>query len=76
MKVGVGQSVSFLRKQRGLRRLFTSPMHATSKLYDELAPRVGDPELGIAGFHWYTFNRLADTVEWEHDNSPAIRAAS
>lgn len=76
MKVGVGQSVSFLRKQRGLRRLFTSPMAATSKLYTLLAPRIGDPALGIAGFHWYTFNRLADTIAWEHEHAPAIRAAS
>jgi methylenetetrahydrofolate reductase (NADPH) len=76
MKVGVGQSVSFLRKQRGLRRLFTSPLHATAKLYDALAPRVGDPKLGIAGFHWYTFNRLADTVAWEQERAPAVRAAS
>lgn len=79
MKVGVGQSVSFLRKQRGLRRLFTSPMHATSKLYYELVPRIGDPALGIAGFHWYTFNRLGDTLEWEQDHAPAAdgaRAAS
>jgi methylenetetrahydrofolate reductase (NADPH) len=71
MKVGVGQSVGFLRKQRGLRRLFTSPMHATSSLYDALAPHVGDPQYGIAGFHWYTFNRLADTVAWERDRTAA-----
>jgi hypothetical protein len=51
-------------------------MHATAKLYDELAPRVGDAELGIAGVHWYTFNRLSATVDWEQEHAPAVRAAS
>jgi methylenetetrahydrofolate reductase (NADPH) len=74
MRVGVGQSVGFLRKQRGLRRLFTSPMHATSSLYGALAPHVGDPQYGIAGFHWYTFNRLQDTIDWERAHLVAGRA--
>lgn len=75
MKVGVGQSVGFLRKQRGLRRLLTSPMHATASLYDAIAPHVGEPELGIAGLHWYTFDRLSDTVAWERDRAVPGRAA-
>jgi methylenetetrahydrofolate reductase (NADPH) len=66
MRVGVGQSVSFLRKQRGLRRLFSSPKNSMQVLYGTLAPRIGDPRYGIAGFHWYTFNRLLETWAWEH----------
>ena len=65
MRVGVGQSVSLLRKQRGLRRLISSPKHAVRFLHEALAPHVRDPDYRLAGFHWYTFNRLQATLEWE-----------
>lgn len=64
VRVGVGASVSFLRKQRGLRRLLASPAHEAEHLRRTLGPRIGDPALGLAGFHLYTFNRLADAVAW------------
>jgi methylenetetrahydrofolate reductase (NADPH) len=64
MRVGVGASVSFLRKQRGLRWLFTSPAQAAERLHAALAPLVGDPGLGLGGLHWYTFNRLDDTIRF------------
>lgn len=72
MKVGVGQSISFLRKQHGIRRLFGSPRHSMDVLYSALAPRVGDPSVGLAGFHWYTFNRLRDTVAWEKAHAVGV----
>jgi methylenetetrahydrofolate reductase (NADPH) len=65
MRVGVGQSISFLRKQRGLRSLLGNPREAMNVLYDALAPRIGEPDTGIAGFHWYCFNRAHDTIAWE-----------
>lgn len=62
-RIGVGQSVSFLRKQRGIRRLF-SPRSTADRLHDALAPSLTDRDLGLAGFHFFTFNQLVDTWEW------------
>lgn len=72
LKVGVGASVAFLRKQRGLRHLISRPGDAAESLLREVAPLVGDPALGIAGLHFYTFNRLVDTLDWEA-RRPAMR---
>jgi methylenetetrahydrofolate reductase (NADPH) len=63
-RIGVGPSLSFLRKQRGLRALVSRGSTA-DKLYEKLAPSVGEPELNIAGFHIFTFNQLLDTWRWQ-----------
>ena len=60
VKVGVGPSLRYLRKQRGLRRLFRLSGSADA-LYDALAPHADV----IDGFHYFTFNRLLDTWNWE-----------
>ena len=65
LRIGVGPSLSFLRKQRGLRRLLGPSRVTPDRVYDGLAPFIEDRELNIAGFHYYTFNQLADTWEWE-----------
>jgi methylenetetrahydrofolate reductase (NADPH) len=62
LTVGVGASVAFLRKQQGLRRLIGRPGHAAEVLHEALAPLVGEPGLGIAGLHYFTFNRVLETV--------------
>jgi methylenetetrahydrofolate reductase (NADPH) len=60
VKVGVGPSLRYLRKQRGLRRFFRLSATADA-LYDALAPHAAEFE----GFHFFTFNRLLDTWAWE-----------
>jgi methylenetetrahydrofolate reductase (NADPH) len=60
MRVGVGPSLSFLRKQRGLLNLLRLSASSADSLYDALAPH-GE----IAGFHYFTFNRLLETWRWE-----------
>jgi methylenetetrahydrofolate reductase (NADPH) len=68
-KVGVGPSLAFLKKQRGLRSLLRLSASSADRLYDALAPHVCDPELGVEGFHWFTFNRLVETWTWEREKS-------
>lgn len=63
LRVGVGTSISFLRKQRGAGRLFGHGRGAVEDLRDHLAALVGG-ELGVAGTHFYTFNRLVETVRF------------
>jgi methylenetetrahydrofolate reductase (NADPH) len=67
MKIGVGPSLRYLRKQRGLRRLFRMSA-AADALYDALAPHAGE----LDGLHLYTFNRLLDTWAWEQDKRTSI----
>jgi methylenetetrahydrofolate reductase (NADPH) len=67
VKVGVGPSLRYLRKQRGLRRFFRLSATADA-LYDALAPHATELE----GFHFYTFNRLLDTWAWEQGKRTSI----
>ena len=74
-RIGVGPSLSFLRKQRGIRALLSKGSTA-DKLYAKLAAAVDDPELNIAGFHIFTFNQLLETWHWQraHDDARSSRA--
>jgi len=68
-KVGVGDSVRFLRKTSGIvgfvRRLVGSRgKYTPDDLVDGLAPYAADPDYGIRGLHIYTFNQVNDTETW------------
>jgi methylenetetrahydrofolate reductase (NADPH) len=65
MRIGVGPSLAFLRKQRGVRKLLGPSRVKPDAIYDDLARSLDDPELRIAGFHFYTFDQLVDTWRWE-----------
>jgi methylenetetrahydrofolate reductase (NADPH) len=75
MRVGVGASVAFLRKQHGLRRLLGRPGPAADHLRDAFAPLAGDAGAGIAGLHFFTFNRLLATLAWEAGTAAGALAA-
>ncbi len=75
-RIGVGPSLRFARKQHGLTRLFRSPVHSATRFYDEAAPHVGDRGLGIAGFHFFTFNDLLGTLAWQRERSAVLREAA
>jgi methylenetetrahydrofolate reductase (NADPH) len=66
MRIGVGSSLSFLRKQRGWRQLISRSSPA-DRLVDALAGVIGDPELGVVGFHYFTFNQLRETWNWDRE---------
>jgi methylenetetrahydrofolate reductase (NADPH) len=68
-KVGVGDSIEFLRKTSGIlgfvRQLVGSRgKYVPDDLIEGLAPYAADPEYGIHGVHIYTFNRVPDTESW------------
>ncbi len=68
-RVGVGDSIKFLRKTSGIvdtvkRMIGSRGVYRPDDLIDGLSPHADDPEVNIAGLHLYTFNRAADTVTW------------
>ena len=62
-RIGVGPSIDFLRKQKGLRSLL-SRRSTAERLYDGIAPMLDDPELAVDGFQYFTFNELCHTWKW------------
>ncbi|SFR65367.1 methylenetetrahydrofolate reductase [Halogeometricum limi] len=70
-KVGVGDSVKFLKKTTGIlgfvKQLVGSRgTYKPDELIDGLAPYVGDDEYKIRGIHIYTFNQTPDTESWRY----------
>jgi methylenetetrahydrofolate reductase (NADPH) len=70
VRIGVGPSLAFLRKQRGIRSLL-SRRSTADRLYKAMAPMLEEPELGVRGFHYFTFNQLIDTWKWQHEKHDA-----
>jgi len=71
-KVGVGDSVRFLRKTSGIlgfvKQLVGSRgKYTPDELVEGLARYADDPEYSIRGIHVYTFNQVPDTEEWRLD---------
>ncbi|MFB6091676.1 MAG: methylenetetrahydrofolate reductase [Haloquadratum sp.] len=71
-KVGVGDSISFLRKTTGivgfLKQLIGSRgTYEPDELIDGLAPYVDDETYKIRGIHVYTFNQTADLEAWRRE---------
>lgn len=66
LKIGLGESMRFLRKQYGIvSKLLTR--YTPQQIVDELTPYLADPGYGIAGWHLFTFNEVAKTVEWRQE---------
>jgi methylenetetrahydrofolate reductase (NADPH) len=68
-RVGVGDSISFLRKTSGIlgfvKQLVGSRgKYTPDQLVEGLAPYADDPDYGVRGVHIYTFNQVPDTEEW------------
>jgi methylenetetrahydrofolate reductase (NADH) len=68
MRVGVGASISFVRKQRGVRLFTRRATGSAAELLGAIDPLVGG-ESGIAGVHFFTFNRLAETLRFVDQRS-------
>jgi methylenetetrahydrofolate reductase (NADPH) len=68
MRIGLGESVRFLRSQHGLLRRFLSPRRYTpTGLLEQLAPTFADPAARVGGIHVYTFNELKETETWRRE---------
>ncbi|RRO18340.1 5,10-methylenetetrahydrofolate reductase [Saccharopolyspora rhizosphaerae] len=66
LKIGLGESTRFLRKQYGAVSKMLA-RYTPEDLFDELSPQLADPESPIAGWHLFTFNEISGTVQWRDD---------
>ena len=67
-RIGVGQSVRFVSKNRGLIRRFMTPGRYTpDELLDRLGPVVADEAADVQGVHIYTFNQCETTERWRQE---------
>lgn len=72
--VDVGPSLRFVRKQRGLARLFSSPSSSAARFYQRASDLLDDRQLHVAGFHFFTFNELTETIHWQQNQIVATRS--
>ena len=65
LRIGVGQSVKVLKKQKGLlRKMISAKPYQPDDLLAGLEPYLADPEINIPGFHLFSFNDIERTERW------------
>lgn len=63
-RIGVGDSVRFLKKQRGVMARIAAPGFSSDRFVARVAGLAADESLGIAGLHIYTFNQVGVVEAW------------
>jgi len=67
-KIGVGQSVRFLKSHASAFARIAAPGgFSPERFLLRAAPALGDPKLKVAGLHLFTFNQVAETETWRQD---------
>ncbi len=75
-RIGVGQSLSFLRKNVGLIGAFVRPGgYDPAELLLGLGEDLADARLRIVGCHVYTFNQCDTTEEWRQRLLASLESA-
>ncbi|MCL2393941.1 MAG: methylenetetrahydrofolate reductase [Acidimicrobiaceae bacterium] len=66
VRIGVGSSLSYLRKQHGfIRNMIFGKSYRPEKMLERIGGDLGSPELDIEGIHLFSFNQIAPSVEWQ-----------
>ncbi len=63
-KIGVGESLRFLRKQKSVFARIAAPGFSTDRFVHRVAALAANPALGIAGLHVFTFNQVEVIEAW------------
>ena len=72
LRLGIGQSLRYLRKnRRAVAGLMTAANYDPNSLLAPLSARAA--ELNIAALHVFTFNQVALTATWRHQNLRGAR---
>lgn len=65
LRIGIGQSIRFVRGHRSVAgRLLRPGGYRPEGLLRKLATRMGEGRCELAGLHFYTFNRVEATARW------------
>jgi methylenetetrahydrofolate reductase (NADPH) len=65
LRIGVGQSLKVLKKQKGLLgKLISAKPYQPDDLLAGIEPYLSDPEINIPGFHLFSFNDIERTERW------------
>jgi methylenetetrahydrofolate reductase (NADPH) len=79
-KLGVGSSVRYLAKQHGfLGNVLKGGAYQPESLLLRMGNAVTSPGLGIEGLHFFSFNQVSATLEWQRNvtaRRPADNRAS
>ena len=69
LRIGVGQSVKMLKKQKGLlRKVISAKPYQPDDLLAGLAPHLDGPGINIPGFHLFSFNEVERTERWRTES--------
>jgi methylenetetrahydrofolate reductase (NADPH) len=64
-RIGVGQSVKFLRTHKStVARMAAPGGFSPERFLQKSADYLADPALHVTGLHLFTFNQLAETEQW------------
>ncbi len=67
-KIGVGQSVRFLKSHASAFARIAAPGgFSPERFLLKAAPTLGDPNMRVAGLHLFTFNQVAETETWRQE---------
>ena len=76
LKIGVGQSVRVLKKQKGLvRKMLTARPYQPDDLLAGLQPYLDEANLDIPGFHLFSFNNIERTERWRVETLKKLNGA-
>jgi methylenetetrahydrofolate reductase (NADPH) len=76
LKIGVGQSVRVLKKQKGLvRKMLTARPYQPDDLLTGLQPYLDEANLDIPGFHLFSFNNIERTERWRVETLKKLNGA-
>ncbi|MEH6588544.1 MAG: methylenetetrahydrofolate reductase [Halioglobus sp.] len=68
LRIGVGESARFARKQRSLAgKLLRSSHYQPDELLDALRVPIEDDSLAIGGFYIFSFNQIQSTMDWARE---------
>lgn len=70
LKIGVGSSLKFLTKQKGIiGNLLVGNSYRPEHLLEELGGDLSSPVLDIQGLHVFSFNQIEETLAWQRRSS-------
>lgn len=74
LRIGVGDSVRFLKKQgKKAVHLMANRRFTPDRLQFALAPTIANPDLKVDGQHVFCFNQVERSEKWRHDFVALVR---